>query len=108
LALARRSRRSSQRLRKWPLALYFQRGAEIGVVLTDLSMGQMDGITLIRSLRRLNAGVRVIVSSAQLQKDNLAVLSGLGVKRFLHKPYSANQLLRTLQAVLADAPPKGR
>ena len=83
------------------LALYFQRAKEIDVVLTDLSMGQMDGVTLIRSLRRVDPQVRVIVSSAQLQKETMAILTGLGVKAFLDKPYTGDKLLRTLQAVLA-------
>jgi len=70
------------------LALYFQRKAEIAVVLTDLAMGQMDGIALVRALRKIDPAVRVIASSGHFQKENLAVLNGLGVKVFLEKPYT--------------------
>ncbi len=83
------------------LALYFQRREEIEVVLTDIAMGQMDGITLVRSLRKLNPAVRVIVSSGHFQKESLAVLEGLGVQVFLEKPYPAEKLLRALTTVLA-------
>ena len=89
------------------LALYFQRRDDIDIVVTDLSMGQMDGLTLVRSLRRVNPAVRVIVSSAQLQKETLAILRSLAVTSFLDKPYTAEKLLRTVRAVL-DAPPPGR
>ncbi len=82
------------------LALYFQRKNEIAVVLTDLAMGQMDGIALIRALRKIDPAVRVIVSSGHFQKENLAVLNGLGVKVFLEKPYTADKLLRALRQVL--------
>lgn len=82
------------------LALYFQRRSEINVVLTDISMGQMDGITLTRSLRKLNPDVKIIVSSGHFQKENMAVLSSLGVKAFLDKPYTADKLLRSLRTVL--------
>ncbi|MDR3404669.1 MAG: PAS domain S-box protein [Chthoniobacter sp.] len=82
------------------LALYFQRRAEIDVVITDLAMGQMDGVTLVRSLRKVDPKVRVIVSSGHMQKENVVILEGMGVKTFLDKPYTADKLLRALQKVL--------
>jgi PAS domain S-box-containing protein len=86
------------------LALYFQRKSEIDVVLTDISMGQMDGVTLVRSLRKVDPKVRVIVSSGHLQKENVVVLEGLGVKTFLDKPYTAEKLLRAVETVLLPEP----
>jgi nitrogen-specific signal transduction histidine kinase/ActR/RegA family two-component response regulator len=86
------------------LALYFQRRSEIDVVITDLAMGQMDGVTLVRSLRKLDPKVRVIVSSGHMQKENVVVLEGMGVKTFLDKPYSADKLLRALHTVLHPPP----
>lgn len=82
------------------LALYFQRRSEIAVVVTDISMGQMDGVTLVRSLRKVDPNVKVIVSSGHLQQEHMVVLEGLGVKTFLDKPYTADKLLRALQNVL--------
>jgi PAS domain S-box-containing protein len=82
------------------LALYFQRRDEISVVLTDISMGQMDGVTLVRSLRKVDPKVRVIVSSGHFQKENMVILEGLGVKTFLDKPYTAEKLLRAMREVL--------
>jgi CheY-like chemotaxis protein len=86
------------------LALYFQRRDEIKLVLTDLSMGGMDGIALIRALRKVDPTVRAIVSSGHLQQEQIITLESLGVKRFLDKPYTANKLLRTLRETL-DSPP---
>jgi CheY-like chemotaxis protein len=82
------------------LALYFQRRGEIDLVLTDISMGQMDGITLVRSLRKVDPKVRVVVSSGHLQKENVVILESLGVKTFLDKPYNAEKLLRAVQTAL--------
>ncbi|MEP6672301.1 MAG: PAS domain S-box protein [Chthoniobacter sp.] len=82
------------------LALYFQRRAEIKLVITDLAMGQMDGVTLVRSLRKVDPKVRVIVSSGHMQKENVVILEGMGVKTFLDKPYTAEKLLRAVQKVL--------
>ena len=78
------------------LALYFQRKDEIKLVLTDLSMAQMDGIALVRALRRFDPGVKVVVSSGHCPPEQVIILEGLGVKRFLDKPYTASKLLRVL------------
>lgn len=88
------------------LALYFQRKDEIDVVITDLAMAQMDGIALVRALRKVNPKVRVIVSSGHVTKEAQVILSGLGVTTFLDKPYSADKLLRALRTVI-EAPAVG-
>jgi PAS domain S-box-containing protein len=87
------------------LALYFQRRGEIDLVITDIAMAQMDGVALVRSLRKVDPNVRVIVSSGHFQKENMLVLEGLGVKMFLDKPYTADKLLRAVSTALA--PVKG-
>jgi two-component system, cell cycle sensor histidine kinase and response regulator CckA len=85
------------------LALYFQRRDEIDVVLTDLSMGGMDGIQLTRSLRKLNPNVRVIAASGHFTNENMAILRGLGVEHLLDKPFPGERLLKTLREVLEPA-----
>jgi len=85
------------------LALYFQRRSEISLVITDIAMAQMDGVALVRSLRKLDPNVRVIASSGHFQKENMVVLEGLGVKTFLDKPYTADKLLRAVTTALAPA-----
>jgi len=85
------------------LALYFQRRSEISLVITDIAMAQMDGVSLVRSLRKLDPNVKVIASSGHFQKENMVVLEGLGVKTFLDKPYTAEKLLRAVSTALAPA-----
>jgi two-component system cell cycle sensor histidine kinase/response regulator CckA len=85
------------------LAVYFSRRDEIDLIVTDLAMAQMDGIKLIRNLRRLGADVRVVVSSGHIQKEAMQELVGLGVRHFLEKPYSADKLLRTMRRALGAA-----
>jgi CheY-like chemotaxis protein len=83
------------------LALYYERREEIALVITDLSMGGMDGIQLVRALRKVNPEVRVVVSSGHFQKENTTILGALGVKHFLDKPYTADKLLRAVQGAMA-------
>jgi hypothetical protein len=64
-------------------------------------MDLMDGVTLVRSLKKLDAKVPVIVSSGQGVAEQKALLRNLGVKSFLDKPYGADQLLRTVYEALS-------
>jgi two-component system, cell cycle sensor histidine kinase and response regulator CckA len=81
------------------LALYFER-REIAIVVTDLHMGMMDGITLTRSLQKLNPHVKVVVSSGHLEKHKRDELDSLGVKHILEKPYTADKLLKALKELI--------
>lgn len=86
------------------LALFFQRRDEIKVVLTDLAMGQMDGLALVRALRKLDSKVPVIVSSGHLQPEQSVIFERLGVKTFLDKPYTASKLMKAIQQALQPVP----
>ena len=79
------------------IGLFARHESEISVVLTDLAMPHMDGVTLVRSLKRLNPSVRIVVSTGQLRKGVRAELEGLGVRHILRKPYTGDELLRCLR-----------
>jgi CheY-like chemotaxis protein len=88
------------------LAVYFSRRDEIDIIVTDLAMAQMDGVKLVRNLRRLGSDVRVVVSSGHIQKEAMQELVSLGIRHFLEKPYSADKLLRTMRRALGAASKK--
>ena len=85
------------------LAMYFERRSSIQLIITDLHMGMMDGITLTKSVKKLTPDARVIVSSGHIQKENQTILEGLGVKQFLEKPYTAEKLLICVKQAFATA-----
>ena len=86
------------------LALYFERRGQINLIITDLHMGIMDGITLTRSLKKLTPDVKVIVSSGHVQKESQEILESLGVRVILEKPYTAEKLLRSVKNALVETP----
>ena len=85
------------------VAIYARRGADIAVILTDMTMPVMDGAATIRVLRRINPAVRIIAASGLSANVNLATTTNLGIKHFLPKPFPAEVLLRVLREIL-DAP----
>jgi len=72
----------------------------VHVVLTDIAMPRMDGVTLARRLREQNPGVKVLYTSGFAQ-DTLADFdpSEPGIQ-FIQKPYSRNDLARKIRALL--------
>jgi CheY-like chemotaxis protein len=82
------------------IALYVEHKTEISLVFIDMTMPDMDGLTTIRTLHRINPHLKVIASSGLPSNETIAEMSSLGVKAFLSKPYTIPELLKTLSLVL--------
>ena len=82
------------------LAVFAQNSNDIAVVLTDVMMPVMNGVSFLRALRSMSQGVRVIGSTGLGEKAHLATMRALGIETVLHKPYNSNMLLRTIYDVL--------
>jgi PAS domain S-box-containing protein len=82
------------------IALYAQQKLEISLVLVDMMMPFMEGTTTIRTLQKINPKVKVVASSGVPSSEQLAKEAGTGVKAFLLKPYTAKELLKTLNQVV--------
>ncbi len=72
--------------------LYTQHQDQIKVVLMDMMMPNMDGISAVRHLRQINPTVKIIAISG-LTSNREAVLAA-GANVFLSKPYIVEELLR--------------
>jgi CheY-like chemotaxis protein len=83
------------------IALYARYKDQISLVLMDLMMPSMDGLTAIRTLQKINPQVKIIASSGLISSVELAEAAGIGVKTFLSKPYTAKELLDALHGVLS-------
>jgi two-component system, cell cycle sensor histidine kinase and response regulator CckA len=84
------------------IALYAQQMNEISVVLMDMMLPLMDGITAIRTLKKINPNVNIIATSGLISNRKLADISSTGVKHFLPKPYTIKELLLNLQQSLTE------
>lgn len=82
------------------LARFAQAHGAVRVVLTDLMMPFMDGLTLIRTLQRMDPGVSIIASTGQGDEPRMAELQKMNIRHALRKPYNAEVLLTTLRACL--------
>ena len=85
------------------LALFAQQMGSIGGVLTDVSMPYMDGVALVRAIKKMKADTPIIASSGLGDQAAMAELESLGVTNFLTKPYNTEKLLSAVHQALKGA-----
>ncbi len=84
------------------LLLYQQHRDEIVAVITDAMMPVMDGAVLIRTLRNLDADVKIICFSGLASEHKLAEIDQSQVRSFITKPFTRATLLTTLREVITS------
>ena len=105
--------RFRQRIRKGDLAFRFARHGEealaalaeepdIGLLLLDINMPVMDGLTLLSELRARQSPVRAIIVSAYGDMANIRTAMNRGAFDFVTKPVDLNDLELTMRKTLDE------
>lgn len=88
------------------VVLFSEHRDKIKAVLTDIMMPYMDGVTMVRTMRKMAPFTKIVAStgmgSARGREDKTAALHSLGVKTLLTKPYTADEVLLTIGELLAE------
>jgi two-component system, chemotaxis family, chemotaxis protein CheY len=84
-------------------ALEIARGRTFDLVLTDVNMPNMDGITLTRELRTLPdyKFIPILVLTTESAGNKKQDGKGAGATGWIVKPFSPDKLLSTISKVLA-------
>lgn len=82
------------------IASYGQYQHQIKAVLLDLMMPSMDGVMTLKTLYKMNPHISVIAISGLRQSEKITAVFEEGIAGFLLKPYTAEELLTTLQQAL--------
>jgi DNA-binding response OmpR family regulator len=77
------------------------------VVVLDLGLPGLDGLTLCRRIREASAVPVVVLTARDAEADELAALAG-GADDFVRKPFSPRVLLARLHALLRRREPEDR
>lgn len=89
------------------LPIFSRPDLKIDVVITDILMPDMDGITLIQELKKLDPSIKIIPSSGSGQglsrSDRTVNFEAVGgVQPLLDKPYTVEKLLNALHKALTE------
>jgi PAS domain S-box-containing protein len=86
------------------LKLFDEDPARFALVITDLTMPDMNGLELARQLRAVRQNVPVILTSGYAPELNRQNLQTAGVCELLEKPVSMPQLVAAVQRALSPNP----
>ena len=76
---------------------------EFDLVITDLSMPVMDGISMIKEIRKINATVPIVVTTAfGSQNEEVEKLQEIGMSAYIMKPVDVMKLLQTIDESIAQ------
>ncbi|MBX3271398.1 MAG: sigma-54-dependent Fis family transcriptional regulator [Sandaracinaceae bacterium] len=84
-----------------PIALEKLATKAYDLVLLDVMMPEMDGLTMLRKLREAKNEVPVIVMSGHGTIDTAVEATRLGARDFIEKPIASERLLLSLEHALA-------
>lgn len=83
-------------------ALDRMRAFAYDLLIADLKMPGMDGLTLIRQAKRLNAGLRIIIITGFSTESSAIEAVNLGVDGYLTKPFRIPQVLSAAAKALGQ------
>jgi CheY-like chemotaxis protein len=69
----------------------------IDLVISDLMMSEMNGIELLRNLKRVKPGVPVIIITGYGTLDDAIEAIHLGAEDFIKKPFDINDVIETIE-----------
>ena len=81
--------------------LFREGGADVRLVILDLTMPTMDGERALVELRRLRPDVRVVLMSGFYQPEHMVRSASDGLASFVQKPFSIATLQETVRRALA-------
>jgi two-component system chemotaxis response regulator CheY len=83
-------------------ALNYARTSTVDLVLTDVNMPNMDGISLVRELRQLQTYkfVPMLMLTTESGQDKKLLGKAAGATGWLVKPFNPEKLLATIEKVL--------
>ena len=87
------------------LEIYGSHSGEIDLVILDMVMPDIGGGEIFTSIKALNPGVKVILSSGYIPNDETAGLMEQGCDAFIQKPFRIDAFLAKIRDVLGQNPP---
>ena len=85
------------------IELYRQNRDKIDIVLMDLGLPKVTGADVIRFMKKQDPTTKIIVTTGYLEPELKSELFGAGVKDYIHKPYSVDAVVKTVQSALSSA-----
>lgn len=78
-------------------------GVKVHLIISDVNMPNMDGITLVRKIRETDNHTPLIMVTTEAEKRRIIEAIQAGVNNYVVKPFTAETLGEKINATLAKA-----
>jgi DNA-binding NtrC family response regulator len=85
---------------KEAVEIFQKENADIDLIILDIIMPKMDGLTAYEHFKEINANVRVILASGYSITDNVKEIVAEGSTEFIQKPFTLSQISRITREML--------
>lgn len=75
----------------------------IALVLSDMGLPGIGGSEVLRQIRQINPGVKVVLSSGFMDSDVREDMIRAGAKDFIQKPYVAEHVVAKIRDIIAES-----
>ena len=82
------------------IGLDFFTNNDYDIIILDVMMPKKDGFSLAKDIRKMNKDIPIIFLTAKSHKENIIKAFNLGADDYLTKPFSIEELLLRMDAVL--------
>ena len=82
------------------LELFKQHEDEIDLIITDVNMPQMNGLEMIKEIKKINTNIPIIVATAFSNTEYLLEAIDIGVDKYVLKPIDMKKLLQIMSQSL--------
>ncbi len=80
--------------------LFMAQSGSYDMVLLDLMLPKLDGLSVLRHLRQMGAPVPVLVLTARDEKESVVALLNAGADDYVAKPFDLGELLARVKALI--------
>ena len=78
------------------LKLFEQNKDTIDFIISDIRMPKMDGLEMIKQIRKIDKDIPCILTTAHGEFDYFVEADSLGVYRYIQKPVNINELFEAM------------
>lgn len=82
------------------LELFKQHESEIDLIITDVNMPIMNGLDMVKEIKKINLNIPIIVATAFSNKEYLLEAIDIGVDKYVLKPIDVAKLLQVMSQSL--------
>lgn len=84
-------------------ALNYLRSQKVELIITDINMPEMNGITFLRELNRIHPASNVIMVTAYGEVESYIEAMNLGAFEYVNKPVKVEELIKIIAKIFKDS-----